>query len=58
LLPEKNKHDLEEIPKRIRGDLKFHFVKEMDELLAIALQPPDEAKAGEPLKTAQAGVVN
>ena len=37
ILPEKNKKDLEEIPKSTRRGLKFHFVSEMKEVIDIAL---------------------
>ena len=39
VLPERNKHDLEEIPAGIAAGLEFHFVKEMDEVLKWALTP-------------------
>jgi len=45
LLPERNKYDIEEIPENIRGDLQFHFVKEMDDVLQFALLPWDGASA-------------
>lgn len=37
IAPEKNKKDTEDIPKEIQKDLKFKFVKTMDEVLALAL---------------------
>ena len=37
ILPEKNKKDLEEIPKATRRGLKFYYVKEMKEVIDIAL---------------------
>jgi len=37
ILPFDNKKNLEEIPKNVRGDLKFIFVKHMDEVLKQAL---------------------
>ena len=37
VLPFNNKKNLEEIPKKVRGDLKFVFVKHMDEVLKHAL---------------------
>ncbi|MCH7782758.1 endopeptidase La [candidate division KSB1 bacterium] len=40
ILPEKNRNDLEEIPKAVKRKMKFHFVKEMDEALKIALEKP------------------
>lgn len=39
ILPEKNRKDLEEIPKSARKELEFHFVSEMEEVLDIALLP-------------------
>lgn len=45
ILPERNKHDLEEIPKHILEKLEFHFVKDMDEVLQISLQPVEEGNA-------------
>jgi len=39
ILPEDNKKDVaEDIPREIRRDLKFKFVKDMDEVLKIALK--------------------
>lgn len=39
ILPEDNKKDIEEdIPKEIRKDLTFKFVKELDEVLKVALK--------------------
>jgi ATP-dependent Lon protease len=39
VLPEDNKKDIaEDIPREIRRDLKFKFVKDMDEVLKIALK--------------------
>lgn len=37
ILPKNNKKDLEDIPKSVLDDLKFHFVEHMDEVLAVAL---------------------
>lgn len=38
ILPEKNQKDLEEIPEQVREDIKFHFVKEMAEVIDLALE--------------------
>jgi ATP-dependent Lon protease len=46
ILPERNKLDLEEIPKSVLGDpcpITFHFVKEMLEVLELALLPKEES---------------
>jgi len=37
ILPKNNKKDLEDIPEDVTGDLTFHFVDHMDEVLKIAL---------------------
>ncbi len=47
IIPEKNKRDLVEIPKNVKRKLTFVPVRNMDEVLAIALEsaPPKKAKA-------------
>ena len=40
ILPKDNKKDLEDVPKEVLNDLKFHFVSHMDEVLVIALTKP------------------
>lgn len=42
ILPKENKKDLEDVPKEVLKDLKFHFVSHMDEVLPIALTKPIE----------------
>lgn len=37
IMPKNNKKDLEDIPKSVSTDMKFHFVEHMDEVLALAL---------------------
>lgn len=37
IIPEQNRKDLEEVPKNIKNKLNFVFVKNMDEILSIAL---------------------
>ncbi|MFH0822803.1 MAG: endopeptidase La, partial [Pseudomonadota bacterium] len=44
IVPEQNQKDLEEIPKHIRRELKFEFVKHMDEVLRIALVDDPERR--------------
>jgi ATP-dependent Lon protease len=47
LLPDRNRKDIEEIPAHIRKDLTFHYLREMEEALPLALTngwsptPPD-----------------
>jgi len=38
ILPKDNKKDLEEIPEKVKKDIKFHFVSHMDEVVKIALK--------------------
>jgi ATP-dependent Lon protease len=38
IMPKNNKKDLEEIPKKVKKDIKFHFVSHMDEVVKIALK--------------------
>jgi len=42
ILPEKNKKDLEEIPKRNIEGMKFYFIKDVDELVELAFQADEE----------------
>ena len=37
ILPERNRKDLEDVPKEAAEQLTFHFVKEMSEVLMLAL---------------------
>ncbi|MGH7454144.1 MAG: S16 family serine protease, partial [bacterium] len=37
ILPEKNQKDLEEIPDHVRETMQFFFVKEMDDVIKLAL---------------------
>jgi len=38
ILPEKNKADLDEVPAQVKDEMQFLFVKEMDELIDLALK--------------------
>jgi ATP-dependent Lon protease len=49
VLPERNRYDLEEIPPSLMegaGAMKFHFVREMKELLEIVLDSGQDRPAG------------
>jgi len=47
VLPTENEKDLEDIPEDVRKEMQFHLVKEMDEVVAIALSGPlPEASPG------------
>ncbi len=51
IAPENNRKDLEEFPENVLADLEFHFVKNMDEVLSIALVKPPKSskKMGQPV---------
>lgn len=38
LLPKRNKKDLEEIPKKVQKDIRFHFADNMPDVLKIAIE--------------------
>ena len=40
VLPEDNRKDIEDIPKKIRQDIRFVHAKHMDQVLKLALRPP------------------
>jgi ATP-dependent Lon protease len=40
ILPERNKKDLVDVPKKVLSDLKIVLVTQMDEVLGVALHPP------------------
>jgi ATP-dependent Lon protease len=40
LVPARNEPDLEEIPSDVRGELRVHLVKRIDEVLSLVLEPP------------------
>jgi ATP-dependent Lon protease len=39
IIPKRNEKDLPDIPEEVRNTLKFHFVENIDQVLAIALGP-------------------
>jgi ATP-dependent Lon protease len=47
ILPEENRKDLDEIKEEIPIDIKFHLVKEIDEVLDVALAKKPGSKRGE-----------
>ncbi|MFL5483081.1 MAG: endopeptidase La [Gemmatimonadaceae bacterium] len=51
IVPHGNARDIEELPEEVRASVRFHPVKTMDEVLALALrrQPSASASAGEAL---------
>jgi ATP-dependent Lon protease len=58
ILPERNKPDLDEIPADIAASLEFHFVKEMGEVVKIALTPQVGIMKGESATEIARVVVN
>lgn len=52
-LPKDNKKDLEEIPKNVQEDLKFVFVKSMDEVLKVALTRMPKDRSSKPISLPQ-----
>ncbi|HZR84803.1 MAG TPA: endopeptidase La [Candidatus Binatia bacterium] len=45
ILPERNRADLDDVPSEVREQLRFHLVETVDQVLAIALAPRDDALA-------------
>ena len=44
IIPEKNKKDLVDVPKKVKEELQIELVSHIDEVLKIALAPPPEIK--------------
>ena len=44
ILPEKNDKDLEKVPDQVKKEIEFHFVKEMSEVIDLALEPESESQ--------------
>jgi ATP-dependent Lon protease len=40
IIPKENEKDLAEVPENIRGQMKIHFVENMDQVLKVALETP------------------
>ncbi len=45
IVPERNRHDLDDVPADVRDRMRFHIVSSVDEVLAVALEPIEVAKA-------------
>jgi len=39
ILPERNRHDLDDVPAEIRSAMRFHIVSSVDQVLELALEP-------------------
>jgi ATP-dependent Lon protease len=46
IVPDRNKADLEEVPKEIRDELEFVFVKKVEEVLEAALEEMPQPSQG------------
>jgi len=53
LVPAKNEHDLDEIPKDVRDELEIHLTKRVDEVLPLVLQPPEPTSEVHPAPAAR-----
>jgi ATP-dependent Lon protease len=53
IMPEKNSKDLVEVPANVKRKLKFVKVRHMDEVLALALEPPPKTRRTARKKTAR-----
>ena len=40
VLPERNRADLDDVPEKVRDEMRFHPVMSLDEVLDLALEPP------------------
>jgi ATP-dependent Lon protease len=45
ILPERNRADLDDVPEDVKGEMSFHPVMTLDEVLALALEPSASAHA-------------
>ncbi|HEU4689366.1 MAG TPA: endopeptidase La [Vicinamibacterales bacterium] len=45
IVPERNQHDIDDVPADVRDRMRFHIVGSVDEVLATALEPLEVAKA-------------
>jgi ATP-dependent Lon protease len=46
IIPHGNARDIEELPEEVRASVRFHLVKTMDQVLAIALRSEAQPSAG------------
>jgi len=51
VLPQDNEKDLAEVPAKIKNNLDLHFVRHMDEVMALAIDLPAEEPKGPPEET-------
>ena len=48
ILPADNENDLVDVPKNVRDNLKFHFIKRMDELVPLVLKAESHKRKADP----------
>ncbi|MGD8297960.1 MAG: hypothetical protein PVG67_16280, partial [Desulfobacterales bacterium] len=48
ILPAWNRKDLEDIPKKVEKDIRFHFVDKMADVLTLALENKKPRATGKP----------
>jgi ATP-dependent Lon protease len=51
LVPARNEPDLDEVPKDVRGELRVHLIKRIDQVLPLVLEPPVSAPPPSPAPT-------
>src|SRR6185295_2715988 len=45
IVPERNEPDLDDVPADVRGQMQFHIVRSVDQVLVLALEPAELAMA-------------
>jgi ATP-dependent Lon protease len=45
IVPERNRHDLDDVPSDVRDRMRFHIVSSVEHVLTVALEPMEIAKA-------------
>ena len=45
IVPERNQPDLDDVPAEVRDHMRFHIVRSVDQVLALALESSELAKA-------------
>jgi ATP-dependent Lon protease len=45
IVPERNQPDLDDVPSEVRDQMQFHIVESVDQVLRLALEPPELAMA-------------
>jgi ATP-dependent Lon protease len=54
IIPERNRKDLEDIPKYIKKDMEFVFAETMDDVLKVALKKGNQGKLRKPSQSKRA----